>query len=99
MVEIIFINFGSIFTVFAGYKFAVNHLDQKFKGLFDGLIRLFSLVGVISGSLLMPIWLQKSRYPNVEIGYFLIGPYIGILLIGITLWLEKTGRLKWPKDM
>ena len=98
MYEIFFINFGSMFTLFTGYKFAVNHLTKEYRGLFDGLIRICIIIGIISGSLLMPIWLQKSRYPETNIGVFLIGFYVGMFLVGITLWFEKQGKLKWPKE-
>ena len=98
MSEIFFINFGAMFTLYTGYKFATNHLTKDFKGLFDGVIRILIITGVTSGSLLMPIWLQKSRYPDTNIGYFLIGSYAGMFLIALTAWFEKRGKLKWPKE-
>lgn len=98
MTEIILINIGTMVSLFCGYKFAVTHLTRSYAGLFDLCIRCVLVVGMLSGSLLMPIWLQKSRFPSVNVGYFLIGPYLAIVLAGLTAWLERKGRLRWPKD-
>ncbi len=78
-----------MFTLFCGYKFAVTHLKKEYAGIFDAVLRLCLIVGIVSGSLLMPIWLQKSRFPDVNAGYFLIGAYAGLILAGLTAFLEK----------
>lgn len=98
MLEVIAINIGAMVTMFCGYKFAVNYLRKEYTGLFDLLIRLILIIGVLSSSLFMPILIQKSRLPEIHIGFFMVGPYLGILLAILTYWLEKKGKLVWPKD-
>lgn len=98
MFEVIAINIGAMVAMFCGYKFAVNHLRKEYTGLFDLFIRLILVLGVLSSSLYMPILLQKSRLPEVHIGIFMIGPYLGIFLSILTYWLERKGKIVWPKD-
>lgn len=98
MFEVIAINIGAMVAMFCGYKFAVNHLRKEYTGLFDLFIRLILVIGVLSSSLFMPILLQKSRFPQIYIGIFMIGPYLGIFLAIFTYRLEKKGKLIWPKD-
>src|SRR5690349_9480657 len=98
MFEVVAIIVGSMTAIFCGYKFATNHLTKKYSGLFDLAIRAILVLGVLSSGLLMPILLQKSRFPDINIGIFLIGTYLGFALCGISAWLEKKGILRWPKN-
>lgn len=96
MFEVVFINLGALTAIFCGFKFAITHLKKQYSGILDLLFRIVLVVGVLSSALLMPIWLQKSRFPEMDVNLFLIGVYLGFLLIGFTTWLERKGTLRWP---
>ena len=77
------VNLGAGFATFCIGIYVLGNFSPKYTGLPDILKRLILVLCLVTNSLLMPIWIQKTMYPDVSPLLFVLGTAVGLLVAGL----------------
>jgi|JI10StandDraft_1071094.scaffolds.fasta_scaffold22411_3 hypothetical protein len=80
--ELLLINFGTALSTYCICNYVLKNVSPQYTGVSDLVKRLGLAAGLIVNSLLIPIWLQQSRFPEESPLLFVVGASTGMLLAG-----------------